>query len=314
MKRISLMGALVAALALVATGAAAQTTGAVRGKVVDDKGQALEGAKVEIEFQGGVTRVLKVTAGKKGEFTQVGIPPGQYKVTITKDGYQGTFLNLRIPMGEPTELGDIKLVSAKDAQKAAQAAKVDDLAGPFKAAFELMQAGKLDEAKAAYEALLAKHADVAEVYFNLGYIAAQKKDMAAAEAAYKKAIELKPDYGQAYTALAEVYQATEGVGKAIEYLSGVAAQMPEDGRVQYRLGAFYMSANKTAEAAAALEKAAQLDPENAEIFFQMGSVHLNQNNAAKAVESFEKYLSMNPTNAQNKATATALIAALKPKK
>ena len=46
----------------------------------------------------------------------------------------------------------------------------------------------------------------------------------------------------------------------------------------------------------------------------MGSVHLNQNNAAKAVESFEKYLSMNPTNAQNKATATALIAALKPKK
>ncbi len=314
MKRISLMGAFLAVLALVATSAAAQNTGAVRGKVVDDKGQILEGVKIEIEYQGGVTRVFKVNSNKKGEYTQVGMPPGPYKLTYTKDGYQGSFVTLRVALGEPTQLDEVKLIPAHVAQKAAAGAQAEELSGAFKAAYELMQQGKLDEAKAAYETLLAKHADVAEVYFNLGFIATQKKDMAAAEAAYKKAIELKPDYGQAYTAMAEVYQSTEGLAKAVEYLSGVATQLPEDGKVQYRLGVFYVSAGKYAEAGACFEKALQFDPENAEVHYQLGTIYVGQNNVAKAVESLEKYLSMNPTNAQNKATATALIGALKPKK
>ena len=314
MKRISMMSAFLAALALVAGSAAAQSTGAVRGKVTDDKGQFLEGAKVEVEYQGGVTRSFKITTNKKGEFTQVGLPPGQYKITFTKEGYQGTFLNLRVPIGEPTELGEVKLVSAQAAQKAASGAKAEELSGAFKAAYDLMQQGKLDEAKGAYEAMLAKNPDIAQAHFNLGYIAAQKKDLAAAEASYKKAIELKPDYSEAYCALAEAYQATEGAGKAIEYLSGVAAQMPEDGKIQYRLGVFYLSAGKYPDAAAAFEKAHQLDPENAEVHYQLGTIYVGQNNVAKAVESLETYLAMNPTNAQNKATATALIAALKPKK
>lgn len=314
MKRISMMSAFLAALALVAGSAAAQSTGAVRGKVTDDKGQVLEGAKVEVEYQGGVTRVFKVNTNKKGEFTQVGLPPGQYKITFTKDGFQGTFMNVRVTIGEPIEMGEIKLVSAQVAQKAAAGAKAEELTGAFKAAYELMQQGKLDEAKAAYEAMLAKNPDIAQAYFNLGYIAAQKKDMPAAEAAYKKAIELKPDYSEAYNALAETYQAAEGPAKAIEFLTGVAAQLPEDGKIQYRLGVFYLSAGKYPDAAAAFEKAQQLDPENPEVHYQLGTIYVGQNNVAKAVESLEKYLSLNPTNAQNKATATALIAALKPKK
>ncbi len=287
MKRISVMSAFLAALAFVAGSAAAQSTGAVRGKVIDEKGQILEGAKVEVEYQGGVTRVFKVNTNKKGEFTQVGLPPGQYKITFTKDGFQGTFMNVRVTIGEPIEMGEIKLVSAQVAQKAAAGAKAEELTGAFKAAYELMQQGKLDEAKAAYEAMLAKNPDIAQAHFNLGYIAAQKKDMAAAEAAYKK---------------------------AIEFLTGVAAQLPEDGKIQYRLGVFYLSAGKYPDAAAAFEKAQQLDPENAEVHYQLGTIYVGQNNVAKAVESLEKYLSLNPTNAQNKATATALIAALKPKK
>ena len=131
---------------------------------------------------------------------------------------------------------------------------------------------------------------------------------------YKKAIELKSDYSEAYNALAETYQATEGPAKAIEFLTGVAAQLPEDGKIQYRLGVFYLSAGKYPDAAVAFEKAQQLDPENAEVHYQLGTIYVGQNNVAKAVESLEKYLSLNPTNAQNKATATALIAALKPKK
>ena len=42
-----------------------------------------------IEFQGGVTRKFEVKTNKKGEFMQVGMQPGSYKFTVSKEGYQG---------------------------------------------------------------------------------------------------------------------------------------------------------------------------------------------------------------------------------
>ena len=55
--------------------AAAQSTGLVKGLVKDDKGQPVEGAKVTIEFTGGVSRKFDGKSDKKGEFLQIGLPP-----------------------------------------------------------------------------------------------------------------------------------------------------------------------------------------------------------------------------------------------
>lgn len=314
MKRVILASACLAAWALLGPGVEAQSSGAVRGKVVDDKGQALEGVKVEINFEGGVTRKFELTTKKKGDFTQVGLAPGMYKITFSKEGFQGAFLTLKVGIGEPTETGETKLVPAAQARQQAGAAKADQVSGEFKAAFELVQAGKLDEAKAAYEALLAKEPGLAQAHFNLGYIAGQKKDWPAAEAAYQKALELKPDYSEAYGALAEAYQAQGDAAKATAYLTKAASDHPDDGKLQYKLGIFMLNQGKYAEASAAFEKAQALDPTNAELYYQLGTIYVGQNNAAKAVEYLEKYLAMKPENAQNAATAQALVAALKPKK
>src|SRR5437867_3924136 len=81
-----------------------------------------------------------------------------------------------------------------------------ELQASFKAATELTQTGKYDEAIAAYNQILATHPSIPEVQYNLGYIYSQKKDWASAEAAYKKALELKPSYSEANIALARVYQ------------------------------------------------------------------------------------------------------------
>ena len=63
-----------------------------------------------LEFQGGVTRKCETKTNKKGEFTQVGMYPGNYRITASKDGYQPAADRHRIAMGEPTYLPDIKLV------------------------------------------------------------------------------------------------------------------------------------------------------------------------------------------------------------
>jgi len=75
-----LAGAALVALAL-AVPAAAQSTGMVKGVVKDAQGQPVDGAKVSIDMTEGVTRHFETKSNKKGEFVQIGLPPGSYTVT-----------------------------------------------------------------------------------------------------------------------------------------------------------------------------------------------------------------------------------------
>jgi hypothetical protein len=62
----------------------AQTSGQIRGTVVDDDGKALGGVKVEANAAT-VTRTF--TTGKDGQFRFPLLPPGTYKVTFTREAY-----------------------------------------------------------------------------------------------------------------------------------------------------------------------------------------------------------------------------------
>jgi tetratricopeptide (TPR) repeat protein len=318
MKRVYVAAALVAAgLLLTADAGWAQSTGAVRGRVVDEKGQALPEALINLDFQGGVTRKFDTKTNKKGEFTQVGLVPGGYRITANKDGYVGTYLDTRVGLGEPMQLPDLKLVT-KAAAQAAAGGEVEKanaaLREMFAKANQLSSEGKSDEAIAAYNEVLAKNPQVAEAHYNIGYLRAQKKDWPAAEAAYLKALEVRPGYGEAISALARVYQDSGQAAKATELLTKAATDNPKDGKVQFNLGVFYLNSGKAEEAAAAFQKAAEADPANAEIYYYLGTLAVGQNKIPEAIANLEKYLSMNPTNAQNTATAHGLLAALKPKK
>jgi tetratricopeptide (TPR) repeat protein len=312
-KQFCRAGAWVVAFSVVAAPVWAQT-GTARGKVVDDKGQAITDAAVTLEYKGGVTRKLDTKSNKKGEYTQVGLQPGVYRITASKDGYQPAFIESRVGVGEPTVLPDIKLTARAAGAAAAGDKGGDELRASFQKAVELTQAGKWDEAEAAYKEMLVKSPTVPELHFNLGFVYAKKKDTAAAEASFLKAIELKPDYAEAYAALSEHYQSSGKADKAGPLLTKAVADNPKDGRLQYAIGIYHVNGGRTEEAQAAFQKAAELDPGNPEVYFHLGTLAVGQNKVNEAVAHLEKYLSMKPQNAQNVGTAQALLAALKPKK
>jgi len=319
MKRACLTAGLSLLVALVSVEARAQT-GIVRGRVLDDQGKAIEDAKIEMDYQGGVNRKNETKTNKKGEYTQVGLQPGVYRVTATKEGFQGGYVDIRIGLGEATYLPDLKLVSAAAARAAAAGGEDTEKANAelrqmAKDAQALAAAGKHDEAIAAFQALLTKNiAAPEEVHFRIGQLQAEKKDWAAAEASYLKVLELKPGHSGATIELANVYQLSGQKDKAAALMAQASAAGAGDANVQYSTGVLHINAGRQDEAEAAFKRAIAIDPNHAESYYHLGTIALNQNNIPEAIKMLEKYLAFNPTNTQNVATAQALIKALKPAK
>lgn len=305
MKRLYVIGVLFAGLALAAGEASAQT-GTARGKVLDDKGQPLVDAKIVLEYQGGVTRKYETKTSKKGEYTQVGLAVGQYRITASKEGFAPFYVETRVNLGDVTYVQDMKLVPAQAAAQAAAAKAADEITPAFNAAADLARQGKLDEAEAAYKALLVKAPTIPEVYLNLAFLYRQKKDWAAAEAAYQKALELRPNYSDANAGLLAVYQASGNTEKA----NALAAAATGDPKVQFDLGVTHLNAGKYDDALAAFQKAQAADPNNPETYYYLGTIYVGMNKIADARTNLEKYVAMKPTNAQNLATAQGLLQAL----
>jgi len=310
MKRALTAAAVISGLWLLAPAAQAQT-GTARGKVLDSKGQPLQDASVAMEFMGGITRKFEVKTNKKGEWMQVGMQPGPYKFTATKEGFQPSFIEVRVNLGDPTAVPDFKLNTMAEAQKAAGGGELEALRTGFQHAVELHNAGKVDEAEAAYKAILEKQPNVAEVYQNLGQLYLAKKDYPSAETAFLKGLEIRPDSSDIATLLARTYQESGQPDKAMALLEKAAGANPQDAKAQFNRGIFLLNANKSEEAIAAFEAAIKADPNLSEAYFRLGAAMIGQGKIPDAITNLEKYLSLNPTDQQNVATAQGLLKALK---
>jgi tetratricopeptide (TPR) repeat protein len=287
-------------------------TGTARGRVLDEQGQPLAEVKVDIDYQGGVTRHMETKTNKKGEYIQVGLPPGVYRFTASKEGFQSGYIEQKVSLGDSTTLPEMKLKTMEAARKAAGGG-VDtaQLQADFKAAATLLQEGKLDESEAAFKALAGKAPSIPEIHYNLGLIASKKKDYPTAEASFKRAIELRPSYGDAYSQLADVYNKSGQPDKANEVL----AQASEGGdpSVLFSQAVMLLNAGKLDEAQAAFKKVEAADPNNAEVHYHLGTIALNQGKTDECIAQLEKYVAASPKNATNLATAQGLLAALKKK-
>jgi tetratricopeptide (TPR) repeat protein len=291
---------------LISTSMAFAQSGGVRGKVLDDKGEPLEGVAVKLEFQGGVNLAFDSKTNKKGEFMQIGLRPGNWKVTYTKEGFQIFAAPMRISLGDATALPPTKLVP-----RGAVSGGAEEITKAFGEAVAKIQAGDYDGAIAAFDAMVAKNPSLAEAHYNKGFAQFQKKDYPAAEASVLKALEVKADYGDARVLLSNIYTAQGQKDKAVEVMAAGAGA--GDPKQLFNLALALLNSGKNEEATAAFVKAEAADPTNSEVQYYLATAALNAGRTDECVTRLEKYLSMGPKSDQNKATAQGLIGALKKK-
>lgn len=305
-----LSATLIIAVAVAGAPVLAQTTGVVKGTVTNAEGKPVDKAKVTLDFKGGINMKRDLTTNKKGEFIQVGLQPGPYLVTATKDGVGVAEDQIMVALGTSPNL-NLTL------RPAANAPNPKDVAfrKVFNEGVTAAGANKYDEAIAKFTEAAGMQADCYACHMNIGNSYYQKDDMAKAEASFKKAAEIKPDEAKPYQILADIYNAS-GRREEAAAMAGKAAGLGGSGggasaQDLYNQGVILWNAGKMAEAKAQFEAAIKADPNYADAQYWMGMATLNGGDMANAVKYFENYLKLQPSG-QYAEQAKGVVAAAKP--
>src|SRR5215831_2285569 len=134
---------------LVAAAPARAQSGSIKGKVTDAQGNPVDGATISLESTDKGGKPITTKTNKRGEYMQVGLSPGHYKVTAEKDA-------LKVTKETDVHLDmlnyDIKLVAGGGGGGGGlskeEAAKNEKVKAAFAEGVQLSKDNKSDEAVA----------------------------------------------------------------------------------------------------------------------------------------------------------------------
>jgi tetratricopeptide (TPR) repeat protein len=299
-------------------------TGNISGKVVDTDGKPLTGATMVIERQG-ITQRFEVKTDNRGQYLHAGLPTGQYKVSVVKDGK--TLMandNVRVTFGGDTKTDfDLKnaaaaaggrggAVSDEERKKIAEEkAKADATKASFEAARTALAAKNYDEAIRLFKEAAEKDPTQHVIFANLADAYSQSKKYDDSAAAYKKAIELKPDEAAYYNNLGIALGNAGKIDEATQNLQKAAELNPAGaGQSYYNLGAVLTNKGRTKEASDAFKKAIEFNPQMANAYYQLGISYFGApNTIPDAIPVLEKFLQLQPTGPDAEAAKQLIEAA-----
>ena len=295
-------------------------TGNISGKVTDTDGKPVTGATISIDRQG-ITQHFETKTDNKGQYIHAGLPTGQYKVTVAKDGKTlMTNDNVRVSFGGDSK-ADFDLKNAKAAAAGAsdeerkkiaeEKAKAEATKASFEAARAALTAKNYDEAIRLFKEAAEKDPTQHVIFANLADAYSQSRKYDDAAEAYKKAIELKPDEPAYYNNLGIVYGNAGKIDEATQNLQKAAELNPAGaGQSWYNLGAVLTNKGRTKEAADAFKKAIEVNPQMASAYYQLGISYFGSpNTIPEAIPVLEKFLTMQPTGPDAEAAKQLIEAA-----
>jgi tetratricopeptide (TPR) repeat protein len=311
--------ALALTLAIWAAPGAAQTTGMIQGKVVDDSGKPVEDAQVVIEFKDMAGRKLQTETNSKGEYVQVGLQPGAYVVTASKDGVGSQTQEVTVRVAQ-TAQADMKLgeASANETPPSPEARKkAEEATKLFNEGVAASNAGRDDEAIQKFTETAKLLPSCYECHYNIGLAHMRKNEGDKAEAAFKQAIKANPKKSEPYSRLSALYSSQKKFDeaaamntKATKLGGSAAGGGGGGGEAMFDQGVNLWNAGKIDEAIQAWEQATKADPKHAAAHYQLGLGYLNKGKTEEAAKALETYLQLEP-NGKNAEQAKSMLATLK---
>lgn len=297
-------------------------TGGLTGKATDDKGNIVVGYPLIIERQE-IKGTYKTKTDKHGNYVYVGLPIGNYKITLQdSNGRTLFYITKHVGMGDPTEvnfdLAKEKALTQKEQQaspevqkKLQEEAKEQKQFGGLKQLYDqgnaLFAEKKYTEAAAAFEQAIPVAKDK-NLPILLGRVAEsydKARQFDKATEFYQKAIQAKPDDAELHNGLGNVYAEMGKIPDAQQEFQKSAEINPANAsRAYFNLGAIMYNTGKMDEAAAAFKKATDADPHYADAFFMQGRALMGKLSmtpdgkvvaAPGTAEALQSYLKLEPS-------------------
>ena len=298
--RTNLIRGVLALAVVLAVAAPALAQSIVRGKVVDAQNKPVDGATVTIEATES-NRKAETKTNRNGEFLQVGLQSGNYRVTVTKDKLTQT-LPANVSQGRPVEL-EFQL-SPTSGMTPEQAKAQQEMQAMAASAVAALNSGDNAGAAKQFQDIITKVPTCADCFINLGIAQMRLNQYTEAEGSFKKAAELRPESPDAFNQLASLYNAQKKFDLAAEAsakaasLAGGAASGAAGAEAAYNQGVILWNAGKFAEAKTQFEAAIAADPNNAMAHYQLGMANLNLGQIPEARKAFEGYLKADANGAK----------------
>ncbi|MCR4396283.1 MAG: tetratricopeptide repeat protein [Candidatus Saccharicenans sp.] len=293
-------------LCLLSLDGLSQVRGKVRGTVVDSQGNPVDKAAVTIVSTRLASQKYETKTGKDGRFTQVGIYPGYYQVTIKKDGFLPKTFEVHVEIDGEANLEVIKLETADE-----QAMK--SLSGADRAfikANEYYNKQDYEKAVAGFQEAIGLSPNNWAYHFNLGLAYKKLNKLVEARAAFAKAVELNPDSFSANKEMGELLARESEFEAASGYYRKAVSLSPNDPDAHYNLGVCLVNIGQSEEAQGHFQMAVSLKPDYAEAYFQLGSIYISHNKKEEAITSLEKFIELAPQH-EKAALARQLLEYLK---
>lgn len=257
-------------------------TGGLSGAAKDEKGQPLVGYTILLERQD-IKGVYKVKTNKKGEYVYIGLPIGNYKVSL-QDANARTvfFVTTRIGLGDPTPL-DFGLARERSLQQQEQQKQLQ--ANPE------LQKRMEDQAKEQKQLTGLKE------LFDAGQALYAEKRFIEAAGMFEQAIPVAKERNLAavLSRAGDSYREARQYDKASDYYQKAVATSPTDPGYRNNLGDVYARMGKIAEAQQEFQKAAELDPTGASrYYFNLGVVMYNRGKMDEAAQALKKATELDP--------------------
>jgi Tfp pilus assembly protein PilF len=340
---IKILAALVVTTLLVLAVSAQTGQGVISGKVIGRDGMPVAGAIIHVDRMNSQNALQRIVAqrfdtktGRNGGYSQNGLPPGSYQVTLDEggkplmlkgdtpgdiitvaDGREAT-VNFDMTKAPPPAAAATNAPPPSKADLDKERAELEKIQAnkgvrdkAFKAGTEAYKAKDFEEAAKQFRIVVGADPKQDVAWANLGNTLKELKQWDEAVSSYQKAIELKPKEAAYSNNLGLVLGAAGKLDEGrTKFEEAALMDPPKAGEYLFNAGAMYFNAQDYPKANAAFEKTLAADPNHKGAMLQLAISYFGTvETMPKAEPLLTKFLTLNPTPADAE-TAKGLLAAL----
>jgi tetratricopeptide (TPR) repeat protein len=307
--RTILFFALIFCVSLTLSAQQGRGKGRVKGTVVDEAGNPIEGATinaVHLKFNTTFTG----TSDQNGNWAVAGLGTGYFRFTATMEGYGTVYHEMNVSQFSQNNPPLDFTLKKIDLSSLSDVPSIDDESALaiFDEGNQLFEEEKYAEAAAKFEEFLVANPSIFKVNLNIGNCYREMKEYDKALAAYQvildKVKEEKGSYegdegaARALSSIGETYMMQGNLEKASEFLQQAISLFPNDETLAFNVGEIFFNQAETDKAIEYFQKAIAIQEAWAPPYRQMGYAYLNKGEYQLAIDSLKKFLEYAPDDPQ----------------